>query len=447
MAEKLKFIHTADIHLGSILHLSDSPPEDLFDLVNHASYYAFEYICSFAIENNIDFIIISGDLYDKEARSVRASKFFIEQCERLREKNIKVYLIYGNHDPLTKEAHMFNLPNNVFVFDSNNADCMDYYNRDGELAARIVGQSYKAAAESRKMHDSYVVPDNSVFNIALLHTQLNSANKNYVPSSSAELKENKNINYWALGHIHKYNVISKSNPTIVYPGIPQGRDFGEEGLGGFLLVEVEDKSVINLKYIGTSLAIWKKIEIKIDEDIEAVPENISELEELILKRAENIAEELKCELYEKEIIEVPLLKGFMIRWIISGRGVINEIIKQNREEIEQVLTKGLNDKLLNNSPFIWSDSIEFKTSGFDVNINKIIEENQIFREVDKVAAFCASNDKWKMDLLRAIGEVFEYSDDHENFNEQKLQIDDKGLAEIILKAKQLAFEKLLERGD
>jgi DNA repair exonuclease SbcCD nuclease subunit len=447
MAGKLKFIHTADIHLGSILHLSDSPREDLLDLVNHASYYAFEYICSLAIENNVDFIIISGDLYDKEARSVRASKFFIEQCERLRGKSIKVYVIYGNHDPLTKEAHMFNLPNNVFVFDSNNAACMDYYNIEGELSARIVGQSYRTAAESRKMHDSYIVPDNSVFNIALLHTQLNSTSKNYVPSTSIELKENRNINYWALGHIHKYNIISKDNPAIVYPGIPQGRDIGETGVGGVLLVEVEDKSIINLEYILTSLVAWKKVEIKIDEDIETAPENISELEDVILKKAENMTQYFKYEFEEKGIIDASLLKGFMIHWVISGRGVINEIIKKNREEIEQVLIKSLNDVLLNNSPFIWSDSIEFKTSAFDRNIDKIIEENQTFREVNKVAEFCISEDKVKLELLKVVGDIFEYSDDNENFNEQKIQIDDKGLAEIILKAKQLAFEKLLERGD
>lgn len=445
MAVKLNFIHTADIHLGSILHINDNPPEDLLDLVNNSTYYAFEYICSFSIEKNIDFIIISGDLYDKEARSIRASKFFIEQCERLRKNNIKVYLIYGNHDPLTKEVNIFYLPDNVYAFDSNNVNSIDYYNRDGELAARIVGQSYKTSAESRKMHKSYLVPDNSVFNIALLHTQLNGNNKNYVPSTSIELKENTNIDYWALGHIHKFNVINKNHPTIAYPGIPQGRDIGEDGFGGALLVQVEDKSVVNLEYIATSFILWKKVEINIDEDIKSIPENLSDLEELILKKAENIEENIKYELETKKVLEGSQLKGVIVHWIISGRGIVNDIINQNREETEQVLMKSLNDKLLNNSPFIWTDSIEFRTSTAYENIDKIIEENQTFRELEKIAEYCISDNKMKMDLIKVIGDVFEYSDDIENFNEQKLQIDDNRLSEIIIKAKQLAVEKLIER--
>lgn len=447
MAGKLKFIHTADIHLGSILHLSCDPREDILDLVNNSTYYAFEYICSFAIENSVDFIIISGDLYDKEARSVRASKFFIEQCERLRKNNIKVYLIYGNHDPLTKETDIFHLPDNVFTFDSNNANSIDYFNKYGELTARIVGQSYRTAAESRKMHKAYAVPDNSVYNIGILHTQLNSNNKNYVPSTSIELKENSNIDYWALGHIHKFNIINKEAPTIVYPGIPQGRDIGEEDLGGIILAEVEDKSLINLQYITTSLVVWKKVEIKIDEDKKNIPENLSDLEDMILKKAESIVEEFNNKLKINGTIENQPLKGFVIQWVISGIGVINDIIKQSRDDIVQVLTKSLNDKLLNSLPFILSDSIEFKTSNFELNIDKIIVENEIFREVDKVVQCCFRDDKMKMDLLKAMGDIYEYSDDLENYNEQKLQIDEKGLSEIILKAKQLAFEKLLERGD
>lgn len=447
MAGKLKFIHTADIHLGSILHLSYDTRDDMLDLVNNSTYYAFEYICSLAIENNVDFIIIAGDLYDKEARSVRASKFFIEQCERLRKNNIKVYIIFGNHDPLTKETDIFHLPDNVFTFDSNNANSIDYFNMEGELAARIVGQSYRTAAESRKMHKAYVLPDNSVYNIGLLHTQLNSNNKNYVPSTSIELKENSTIDYWALGHIHKFNIINKDTPTIVYPGIPQGRDIGEEGLGGIILAEVEDKNLVNLQFITTSLVVWEKIEIKIDEDKKNIPENLSDLEDIMLKKAESIVEEFNNKLKMNGTIENHPLKGFVVQWIISGTGVVNDIIKQSRDEIVQVLTKSLNDKLLNRLPFILSDSIEFKTSTFDLNIDKIIVENKIFREVDNVVKCCFRDDKMKMELIKAMGDIYEYSDDLENYNEQKLQIDEKGLSEIITKAKQLAFEKLLERGD
>ena len=100
------------------------------------------------------------------------------------------------------------------------------------MIAAVSGFSYKNRAESRKLHLEYeYIP--GVWNIGLLHTQLELSNNNYVPASLTELMDMENINYWALGHIHKYSLLHKArNRAILFPGTPQGRNMNEEGVRG-----------------------------------------------------------------------------------------------------------------------------------------------------------------------------------------------------------------------
>src|SRR6056297_2864523 len=99
MNNKLKFMHTADIHLGRPLSFSGNPPQELLDIFNKAGESALKRLVNKSIENMVDFIIIAGDLYDLEARSVKSSRFFLEQCQKLENEDIPVYIISGNHDP------------------------------------------------------------------------------------------------------------------------------------------------------------------------------------------------------------------------------------------------------------------------------------------------------------------------------------------------------------
>ena len=80
--ERIKFIHTADLHLGSLLHINGEITEHMQKFVRTATMDAFRRICNAAIEHDIDFVVISGDLYDREARSVVACRFFVEECEK-----------------------------------------------------------------------------------------------------------------------------------------------------------------------------------------------------------------------------------------------------------------------------------------------------------------------------------------------------------------------------
>ena len=169
--------------------------------VKSAVYDGFERICNNAISYKVDFILLCGDVYDSYLRSVRGNKFFVNQCVRLSEKNIGVYVIYGNHDAIDEKEELFDMPQNVHILSSDKVESFEVY-KEGEVIAKIVGKSYKHRSEKEKIYEKYLL-DDEVFNIAMLHTALEGEDKNYIPCTLEELKKIPNIDYWALGHIHK----------------------------------------------------------------------------------------------------------------------------------------------------------------------------------------------------------------------------------------------------
>src|SRR2546427_294312 len=80
-------------------------------------------------------------------------------------------------------------------------------------------------------------------NVGLLHTSLNGreGHDDYAPCTAATLT-NRGYDYWALGHVHRREVVS-SDPYVVYSGNLQGRNARETGAKGATIVEVHEGRV------------------------------------------------------------------------------------------------------------------------------------------------------------------------------------------------------------
>src|SRR5262245_2764270 len=116
--ESLRFVHAADLHLDSPFRgLAHIAPR-LRDHLQSATMGAFERVVNHTIESKADFLVLAGDLYDSRDRSLRALVSFRRQMERLAERDISVFIVHGNHDPLNGWGSDFQLPPNVTVFGS-----------------------------------------------------------------------------------------------------------------------------------------------------------------------------------------------------------------------------------------------------------------------------------------------------------------------------------------
>ena len=260
--ESLRFIHAADLHLDSPFRgLANTAPK-LRDSLQAATLTAFERIVDHTIQSKADFLVLAGDLYDSKDRSLRALVAFRRQMERLAERDISVYIVHGNHDPLNGWGSEFQLPPNVTTFSGKPKT--EPVIRRGKEIARVTGVSYARERVTENLASSMKPESDSPYSVGLLHANVGgqTGHADYSPVTLDELLIS-GFDYWALGHVHTRSVLAQEPVTVVYPGNPQGRNPRESGPRGCLQVDVNRNGDAQLSFVDTSVARWVHLEVPI----------------------------------------------------------------------------------------------------------------------------------------------------------------------------------------
>jgi len=111
-----RFVHTADIHLDSPLRTLALREPELAGLIGGATRKAFAAIVDLCLAEQVDALLISGDLYDGEQTSMKTARFLADQLRRLHEAGIATFVIRGNHDAESRITRELTLPESVKVF-------------------------------------------------------------------------------------------------------------------------------------------------------------------------------------------------------------------------------------------------------------------------------------------------------------------------------------------
>ena len=111
-----RFVHSADIHLDSPLRSLALRDPALADLVGNATREAFTGMVRMCLDERVDALLLAGDLYDGEQTSMKTARFLAGQIRLLDEAGIRVFIIRGNHDALSKITREFSYPDSVKVF-------------------------------------------------------------------------------------------------------------------------------------------------------------------------------------------------------------------------------------------------------------------------------------------------------------------------------------------
>ncbi|MFD2655119.1 metallophosphoesterase family protein [Gracilibacillus thailandensis] len=279
MKKEISFIHCADLHLDSPFKgLKDIPSELLRD-IRQSTFQALENLTEQAIKHQVDFVLLVGDIFDQEEQSMQAHMALQKAFQRLQEQQIKVYLSYGNHDYLNSQSFPRNYPDNVHVFDKEEVTSFPFI-KDGQVQARIYGFSYENRAVVENKTKEYEKTVDHCFHIATLHgsigNELNQDHASYAPFQLTELKE-AGFNYWALGHIHKREIVAES-PPVVYPGNIQGRSTKETGEKGCYLVTLSENNA-KLEFLPLSPISFEKVPVDASgwTDLPSVTEQLIEI--------------------------------------------------------------------------------------------------------------------------------------------------------------------------
>lgn len=446
MKRPIKFIHAADLHLGSIIQIDKKLPENIKNEFTRGIYKSFTRLCQTALKNEVDFVLLAGDVFDREARSVFAVKFFVDQCQLLADAGIPVYVIAGNHDPLDSRIDIFEFPENVHYLKEDTLDSKLFRDKEGNVIARIFGQSYKYREMSDKVYEKIGEITDNYWNIALLHTQLEADNNRYLPCSISNLRKVKGINYWALGHIHKTRILYQDKKTaIAYSGMIQGRFPGEEGVGGALLVELipGENPVIN--FMPLASLILKKIELNLQELND--PLNLNELSRAVIDKAKTIFRENSSDFPVglNIIHDVYNQIGYIVEWTINGRGEIHQLLKEQGEEAVEYLAEYMCQELMELEPFIWTSRIKIRT-GYNIpSLKKLKSRNPIIKEILEIEKIIEDSDY--SNIIDELGYIWTADSDHENIDYFRFNLDKSQLINIVEQARQLILEELINEKD
>lgn len=179
-------------------------------------------------------------------------------------------------------------------------------------------------------------------NIGVLHTALSGreGHQPYAPTTADRLMD-KGYDYWALGHVHKREIVRES-PWIVFPGNTQGRHARETGAKGCMVVDAEaGVGIQSVEFVPTDLARWQHLLIDIsglssEDDLHAAVQSE-------VRNAQAAADD----------------RILALRLTLAGRGSLHHAIVSNREAIRAQLAASISEASSGNA---WLEKIRIQVT-------------------------------------------------------------------------------------
>lgn len=276
----MKLLHTSDWHLGMTAGTKTLEEEQR---------YFFEQLYEIIEQEQIDVVLVAGDIYDSSVSNADAIALYNEVTTKIcMEMGRKMVVIAGNHDgaarlascrELLKEAGLYvtgRLTKEItpILFDNTAIYPIPFFNREEvsalfpelkreitsqEKAMQIVCQNIKDTMDNQKRN---IIISHSLIVNAELSESDRSARVGFATAVSKDVLEE--FDYVALGHIHKPQKITEQ---IRYSGSPVKYSFGAEEKQEKLVYVIDTESM-DIKDISLKqLREWKTIEGTYDEII------------------------------------------------------------------------------------------------------------------------------------------------------------------------------------
>ena len=276
----LRFIHISDVHLDTAFA---GRPDRLRSRFRHASLEALARCAAAARDEEVDALLIAGDLFDGAFLSFETERFLLEQLGDLGRAGIQVVYATGNHDPgRGQRSSDLDWPGTVTVIARDDPVTVPVHGRGGDLVGHVTGAGHTTPRETADLSRRLVpAPGATAAQVALLHTQVSTASAHdvhhpYAPSKLDHLRA-AGFHYWALGHVHLRQELS-SDPPVHYCGNLQGRNPRETGPKGGLLVDLGDPARPLVEFREFAPVRWEKLEVASLADATTLDEIATEVE-------------------------------------------------------------------------------------------------------------------------------------------------------------------------
>lgn len=330
MAKQITFIHAADLHLGAPLRGLRAVSPVLGERLARAIPEAYDRLVSAAIAREADFVVLAGDIFDQAQPSYANYLQFVEGLQRLDGAGIPVYMIGGNHDPMTSWQDSFSdLPANTCMFPGDRPG-FSVFRKAGEPLALIGGRSYQTHVASRDESIAEGITREAAreacgtdapFAVGVLHTGLD-IDAEKAPVSRAELLR-AGFDYWALGHIHRRMAYPPENPRMAFSGCIQGRDIRETGARGCYQVTLEQGRPNRLEFLPLASVVWQMVQVDVSDCA-----TVADCHDSIMRELFRLNAAARCE----EMVErIELVGETALHDVLEKPGVLQDLRGQINE--------------------------------------------------------------------------------------------------------------------
>ena len=263
----MRILHTGDLHLdspfsGLDISRAEQRRRELRD--------TFSAMMRYAGDEGMDMVVISGDLFDSAFVTRETVSLLIREFSAL---SCPVIIAPGNHDPAAEGSIWKKtvFPENVYIFTSPEVEKIDF----PQLDACVYGYGFNEAYLSY-CPISGSVEDEERINLLVCHGDTASPISKYAPLPVSVIRS-FGADHVCLGHIHNPEAANGALEGYgAYCGCPEGRDFGETGEKGALIVTVE-KGRAHIQQKRFSKRVYVAFELNVDgaQSMAAVSDRIS----------------------------------------------------------------------------------------------------------------------------------------------------------------------------
>ena len=356
-----RFIQSSDFRLERSVQGLAEVPEHLRDSIIQAPSRAVASVFDAALDEEVDFVILCGDLVDLAMAGAGELVFLLDQFHRLAEREIAVYWAGGSVDPPSAWPRSLALPESVHVFAAGRPET-HFPTRGGEPLSRIAGAGRQRGARTR--FSQLATANRELFRIAAVHASAEAANLQKLEAD-----------YWALGARADRCTLSTSPMVAHYAGSPQARNFDETGAHGCTLVQVDENGRARTSLIATDSVRFASETFCIDGDSDR-----GWLEDQLRQRMTRIAQGAGE-------------RVTLVRWSLQGDGPLARALQHG--SLASEITAWLRTEFGHQQPSVWT--VELRVCPPEIT-SELLEQETILGDFLRAVAHYENNESEPINL-------------------------------------------------
>jgi exonuclease SbcD len=264
--EALKFIHATGLLVDHQVRDVGMVSDKARPLIVDASLQSLERLVEVAVEQSVDFVLLTGDTFCEQDRSLRARVAIVDALQCMDEAGIQVFVVPGPEDPADAWHAITRLPDNVTVFDPVR-DEPTAVMRDGQVIATLQGcpvwsnaKPPVRQAESQTMGQTRLGP----LRVGIVPPQADHGSQPDEATVERWLEWHR-VDYLALPRpFHRLRVL-RPEQVAFCPGSAVPVTRRETGVRGAALVSAEGRGAVNLSLFPTSPLRRETFNLVLDE--------------------------------------------------------------------------------------------------------------------------------------------------------------------------------------